>query len=327
MKLKPLLLFPIICAISLQLYSCNNVSGEKVKVQPIIKDQFFSPLHFHPTFFSNLSYPLWYQGKWIKEKKIQQITLRYFKTEKDSVGLNLPHQKRIYYFKEDGQLQRMHIYTFYDNKEIAEQVVVYYGNQENSGYQFCAKYLKPSQKPLLDTVYEAEFILPSLEIYKKIKSEKRFCTMVNMQTGVFKHLLYPEKFWGALSVDSILKPKANEIVVLGTAKKPVKIYSVKTKVIESNVLLIDYWDNSRVKKITEILDEYTTKTHFQYSNNGLYKGYLDSTFIDSHFIFNQLQEVTYTSEEVPKSVKLYQINATQQKKLIDRLTFTFTYYE
>ena len=327
MKQLRLFLFIAICVLSLQLYSCSDYASPKVNLQPEIKDQFFSPLHFHPAFFSNLSYPLWYQSKWIKEKKIEQITLRYFKTEKDSIGLNLPYQKRIYYFKKDGQLQRMHIYTFYDDKEIAEQVIVYYGNQENSGYQFCAKYLKPSQKPILDTVYHAEFILPSLEIYKKIKSEKRFCTMVNMQTGIFKHLLYPEKFWGALSVDSILKPKSNEIVVLGTAKKPVKKYSVKTKVIESNVMLIDYWDNGKPKGIQETLDEYSTKTHFQYSKSGLYTGYFDSTFIDSHFIFNQIQEVTYTQDETPKTVKLFRVNATQQKKLLDRLTLTFTYYE
>jgi hypothetical protein len=310
------------------LYSCAQRT-EKLKKEPLTCDQFLSPLHFHSNYFSNLSYPLWYNKTWIKTRKIKSITLRNFKNEptNDSIHQEFPLDKKIYYFSDQGELIRLHIFSYYDDKEISEQVIVYPTKQEKSGFQWCEIYQKPDQKPLLDTIFKASENEVNITYFKKIKSERRYCSMMNIQTGNFTHLLYPKKYWGVLSVDSILKPKPDDIVVYGTAKKPFKQFNVKSKVIESNVCNIMYWKNGLPKAMQYSDLELQRSLHFNYNAKGRYTGYKDSTFLEQTYLFEENQYIGYNILQLPDTVKHFRLSPIQEKIIIDRFTFTYSFYE
>jgi hypothetical protein len=142
------------------------------------------------------------------------------------------------------------------------------------------------------------------------------------------------KFWGPLSVDSILSPTPKDVIVLGSPYFPSKIYRVQNKVNEMDVQSFVYWKNSKTKQKTRnkniqtlIRQEYPFefKRTILTDKQGKCGEYIDSTFSEGKFLTRTLSEIHFNTKNLPvKIIHKKQVKSVSSNRLsIEILTYEF----
>ena len=250
---------------------------KKVVYQPFLfnMQQYFSDHEY------NMSFPIWFNDKVLKQKKIKEIRLNGFPSSLDiDVIEDLPKHKKVYSFNEQGDLLSAHFEQFYENTKVGSYLFEYLTAKDENGFSKVEKTigLNSDQK-------SSEYYF----IYEKEKCGNKTLIYRDEFSGDYLFYMLNEKNWGALSIDSIFNPTIEDKIILGTPSIPYKSYRVENIVNELNVVNFKY--DKAEEFVQEIeYDEYPfrNKRVINYDENGICFGFVDSAFSGNKFLKSEL---------------------------------------
>lgn len=224
----------------------------------------------------NISFPIWFNDSIIKAQGILKIK-RSLMDENDSTSteflVDMPKRNYEYLFGKSGELKQMLVSNFYDNKIISTIKVVFSKHSSFSGFAHT------SINDELDYDHK-EF--PFLQM--KELSSKNECTVfkdLDSENRLF--IVRNENLWKPLSIDTLCKPNASDILILGDYRNPTKKYKVKNIVEETDVR--NYTSkNNRLESMEWKDAPFEIKRSFEYAHSGQCIGFIDSTFSMSNFV-------------------------------------------
>ncbi len=273
--------------------------GEKIKNsisenEPKMVDQWINPLFYNDVFESEISFPLWFNDSLIRSHRIQKITKRIFPLQfQDSATTHftknaMPKEKMEYYFSEDGDVERIAIYYYYDDREIYRIGFNYTGKKDAYGFApleitFSEDLTNNNLKDDFQTDKQFERTA-NFVLYQFVRNKKKYVKYRDVETGQKLFLLKNQKDWGTLSVDTILKPSPSDWIIWGTFNQPIKRYQVANKVKERNVHRYEYWSTGVLKQ--RIVENYPFEKRrtYQYNEQDQWSSYTDSSFSENQFI-------------------------------------------
>jgi hypothetical protein len=314
------------------LFGCSsNPSNETDIESPKKRAQWINPLIFNTDLDNQLSFPIWFDDSLIRVHQIAKITRRIygsFETEDVDSALirkTFPREKREFYFDVNGFVDRIVIYSYYDDREIARSSYFYTGNMDNNGFRLAQKI---SSKQIVSKYEEVVFLGDEIQQANPISTcyllgkTKKFFAYQNQDRKETIFSLRESKFWNPLSVDSILKPQPSDWIVFGNLKKPHKRYRVKNTVLESDVHKYTYFNTGILKAISINKDAFNIKRDFQYANSGAWIAYTDSTFAEQYFIHRTVSTFNFDSLQRPIEIR-HSRQKNNKEKLIYLESFRF----
>lgn len=310
------------------LYACN--SGKK-------KDDTSSSKKEVPFFFNmntvfteaerNVSFPVWFNDSMVAANKISKLTRNFYLIEEDDgeekweLTTEIPREKKEYWFAPNGQLKKLDVTYFYDNQEIGKVAFLYNGEKDEFGFVPVSRQIENVEQ--WDT--EEDNLSFYFNVYQKVKVSDKYLSYQNDQTGDYLFYMLHKKYWGPLSVDSILRPTPKDIVVLGKPNYPNKIYRVQNKVNEMDIQEFEYNPkNNRIESITRKEYPFEHKRTLLYNKKGVCNAYIDSTFSDKKYLTRTLSEIEVNSNNLPIKITHKKEN---QLNNISRISIELLVYE
>jgi hypothetical protein len=272
------------------------------------KKQFVNPLHFRDEFEKELSFPIWFSSALIRKHKIKKIIRRIYPQDLENnydlkqLKTVFPIQKREYYFDSNGFLDRIVLISFYDDRIISREEYQYFGNMSSDGYRTC-KLIQKSNNLEGEDLFSLESVNTNQQsfIQTRIESSYKF-NAYSFENSSKLFTVKKSKYWGPLSIDSIVKPASQDWIIHGKYKKPHKRYSVQNKVIESNVHTYLYSKNGLLISRNYTEYPFDRKRTFLYSTDSNWKGFVDSTFSEEQFISSKYFEWQRNAQNLPTSL-------------------------
>jgi hypothetical protein len=288
-------LFIYTCLIFPLLMACKDHSGDALDLDKIRSQQSVFRMNSYGTEAEKfISFPVWFNDSVVKASKISKITRDFYSfdpadsTEIAAINSEVPREKREYWFNQNGQLKDLKVTYFYDDQEIGSVHYTYVSPKDKFGF---AKVVIFSDTNSVIDLEENDMDFP-FKIHEKVKQTSKYLAYRDQQTGDYLFYMLNRKYWGPLSVDSILKPSHKDIIVLGTVYFPTKKYQVSNKVKEKDITRFVY---NRASHVLESLQKqdypFENKRCFVYNKNGFCTGYIDSTFTDKVFLTRIVSEV------------------------------------
>lgn len=274
----------------------------------------------------NVSFPLWFNDSMILSNHITKITRRFYLLDSDEydqawdLKAIIPREKREYIYSPEGWLKNLFIFYFYDNQQIGDLSYVYDGSVDDHGF------VNVKQTGDTDFKWEAEEdnINFFFNIHKKVKSTTKYLAYQNEQTGDYLFYMTNKKFWGPLSIDSILHPTPKDIIVLGTPTHQTKKYRVKNKVNEMDVHLYEYSNKKdRLENIIRQEYPFEHKRTILYDKSGRCNGYIDSTFSESKYLTRIQTKIDYDPKGLPLKITHLKDNPQNNTSLISIELLTY----
>jgi hypothetical protein len=299
-------LFVYFLAVVSVAYSCNTGSGRN-KDRELLGD---SPFIFRMNVFATdaeklISFPVWFNDSIVAAQGIKKITrdLHYIEMEDSSdlsdLSKEVPRERREYFFETNGQLKEMKVSYFYDDQEIGSVHFSYTGGKDPNGY--CMVTADDPGKEW-DEVYEESMDFP-YSIHLPIKQTDKYLAFRDAENGNYLFFMLNRKYWGPLSVDSILHPNYRDQVVLGNPYYPHKRYRVQNKVNEMDVRKVSY--DKKTRLVTTIMRyeyPFEYKRSILYTKRGVCTGYVDSTFSGDEFLTRIISEMELDRKNNPVKI-------------------------
>ncbi len=286
---------------------------------------------------NDVSFPTWFNDSIIKAHRIKKITRKSFPRNKDDEGKTtvlkstVPREIREFYFNPVGSLIQLNVHNYYDDREIGSVLFSYSGKKDFFGFAavtrntFVSKTAKPfSYEESLDPDQrELDF-----RIHAKRKNYNKCLVYQDMETGDYLFFIPRKKYWGVMSVDSLLAPNPQDVIVLGTPRHPYKKYQVSNKVNEKNVRLFTYQKKHR-KVINHFIKKeypFDYKRDFIFSKKGICRGYIDSTFSDDIFVTRNVSEIQYNKQNEPIRIIHRKENAENETEFFSLELLEYEHY-
>lgn len=298
---------------------CTQKKKVQVKRTEIAAD-LIHPLYFQEEISSLINFPFWFNDSIVSKQKIQQLTITSFKGiisdtsayNPDSEDETFPKRTLIYTFNPQGRLIQLQITDFSEGIVISNQSFRF--NQSDQ-----LNYCEAVQK---DNLYGVE---NNTFTYNPTKFSASYASYEASNDLDLIHFILNKNCFGPLSVDSIASPLPNDWVVLGYPDRPVKRYKVKNKVKETSVSNYEYYNENFPKLITNEEYPFFKKRYFNYQN-GHFKGYIDSTFIDETFVTSVKTLIYYDKKRLPTKIIHKKEHAESVNNYQTHELFTYTFY-
>lgn len=286
--------------------ACSWNSGNR-KGQEILGD---SPFILRMNVFATdaeklISFPVWFNDSIVSAQSVKKITrdLHFIDMEDSSdignLSKEVPRERREYFFLPNGQLSEMKVTYFYDDQEIGSMKFVYEGGKDINGY---CKVIATDPGVETDEIFEESMDFP-YSIHQPEKQTDKFLAYRDVETGNYLFFMMNRKYWGPLSVDSILHPTYRDHVVLGNPYYPHKRYRVQNKVNEMDIRKVSY--DKKTRLVTTIMRyeyPFEYKRSIQYTPKGVCTGYIDSTFSGSEFLTRVISEMELDKRNNPVKI-------------------------
>lgn len=306
-----------ICSLLQSCKSGKNNDGPNTKK----KDVPFL-LHMNAVFTDaerNVSFPTWFNDSLIAANNISKITRSFYLIEEEEseekweLTSEMPREKREYWFSPSGQIKQMDVSYFYDNQIIG--MVTFKYNDYKDEYGFVSVTRVGENDSQWET--EEDNLSSYFNIHQKGNATSKYLSYQNDQTGDYLFFMLDKKYWGPLSVDSILRPTPKDIVVLGNPSYPNKIYRVQNKVNEMDVQQFVYGPSGKkIETITRHEYPFEHKRTILYSKKGICDAYIDSTFSDKKYLTRVLSEIEINDKNLPLKVTHKKENQLNNKSRI-----------
>lgn len=298
---------------------CTQKKKVQVKRTEIAAD-LIHPLYFQEEISSLINFPFWFNDSIVSQQKIQQLTVTSFKGiisdtgtyNPDSEDETFPKRTLIYTFNPEGRLIQLQITDFSEGIVISNQSFRF--NQSGK-----LNYFEAVQK---DNLYGVE---NNTFTYNPTRFSTSYASYEASNDLDLIHFILDENYFGPLSVDSIASPLPNDWVVLGYPDRPVKRYKVKNKVKETSISNYEYYNENFPKLITNEEYPFFKKRYFNYQN-GHFKGYIDSTFIDETFVTSVKTLIYYDKKRLPTKIIHKKEHAESVNNYQTHELFTYTFY-
>ena len=261
------------------LFSCSENKKEILhlkhkKYQPFI----INLAHTFSDDELNMSFPIWFADSIIRENGIVKIIRHiYPSNSNENQESQIPKESKYYHFNEEGQILSVEINQFYEYIKVGSLKFDYLAQKDEFGYA-------PVEMKFKE-IAQNEEIADQFSLYEKVEYAEKFLVYKNEHSGDYLFYMLNRENWGGLSVDSILRPTPNDIIVLGSPNVPSKSYQVENTVNEFKVVNYSF-DNSH-RYPTEVRKNnfpFHHKRSVVYDANGNCTGYIDSTFNGSDYL-------------------------------------------
>ncbi len=274
-----------------------------------------------------ISFPIWFNDALVSKYKIKKITRNlYFIELEDSMEINnlkndIPREKREYWFFENGQLKELNFSFFYDDERIGNFTFLYKSIKDKYGY---ASVIETNNLDDIDYSYDKNMDFP-YKIHLKVKQTEKYLAYQDLESGDFLFYMLGKKNWGPLSIDTILNPTQNDIIVLGKPLFPTKQYRVINKVNERDVQQFRYNSiSNRIETIIKQESPFESKRTLNYNLKGYCNGYIDSTFSGKLFLTRIVTEIKL--DKLNRPVRIIHRKENQQDKTA-RISIELISYE
>lgn len=273
--------------------SCSESYKEKKRIKKLkYRDGLINLVHCFTDEESNMSFPLNFNDSILKENSIKQIVRSYYSRDTTSKAEDLK-EIRIYTFSESGVIESQTIRQIYEHSEVGEITFSYSDGQDEYGYAE-VEIINSSDLDALDEHFE---------IYQKEHYSNKYLVYSRVSDGDYLFYMKNRVNWGGISVDSILHPTPEDIVVYGLPKKPTKIFQVNNRVNEFNVTTVDYVGKHQA--VNEMrFNKYPFEYHrsFIYNKKGYCNTFIDSTFSGDNYLMRRVSTISNYSSGLPEQV-------------------------
>ena len=274
-----------------------------------------------------VSFPIWLNDSLVAKYKIKKMTRSlYFIDLEDSLEINnlqndIPREKREYWFFDNGQLKELNFSFFYDDEQIGIFTFLYKSLKDKYGY---ADIVELKDSTHLESTEDENVDFP-YKIHQKARQTEKYLAYQDMETGNYLFYMLNNKNWGPLSIDTVLNPTQNDIIVLGKPMLPEKQYRVINKVNERDVQQFKYNSSSnRIETILRQESPFENNRTLMYNQNGYCNGYIDSTFSGKHFLTRIVSEIKL--DKLNRPIKVIHRKENQQDKTA-RISIELIKYE
>lgn len=307
-------LFWIGCVATL-VVACSQLKKQKAE-QVHAKPCLIHPLFFQDDISQSLNFPFWFNDSIIRSQKIATLTYTSYGSALDTDAENdrveqLPKKATVFSFNRNGKLISVAQTVYSEGIIISNHTF----HVKGSSFPYFAYIVSDEEHMGMESA--VRILIP---LYKK-KNVMQYDDEINDERF---HFISNVKYHGALSVDSIAHPAQRDWVILGTPNRPVKKYKVKNKVSEKQVTTYTYWNGNYPKSTINPEFPFTNKRTFLYKN-GLFNGYIDSTFIDEEFVTLIQTEISYDKKQLPVEVNHSKnhVGGGPFFKKTERISYTF----
>lgn len=316
-------LVSIICL----LHGCTSAEGNKMSILETNAKPFIFNMNLLYTDAENYaSFPIWFNDSIIRTAHICKITREIIgsSVNDDNSKSDAPQEIRDYYFNLSGFIDSMMVKYFFDDEFIGEVHVIFTSQPDSYGFATTQQWMKiNSNKTAPDVSLD-----PLFKRHVKTKQSKKAVTFREIGTTNHLHCMLRKKYWGPLSVDSIVHPNKTDLIVLGTLRKPIKKYSVLNTVNEQNVQLFSYYEKSfSPKTITKDEYPFLIERTFHYLKNGECNGFTDSTFSKKNFLATTKMQFEFGKNHFPIIVTKTRDNAGTSKVIVGLEKFEYYTYD
>ncbi len=299
------------------LFGCSEeVRMKRKKSKVVLQPSLIRLSHYFSEFEEELSFPVWFDDSLIRKSNIQKIIRKTYSLNDDTTKLRLPRTIKEYTFDESGGLQSYNVSQYYEGQEVSSLRFEYPNGIDQFGYS-----------ELETNVPNSVLDQSKYKIYKPEKYASDFLVYKNVSDGTYLLCMTNEKYYGPLSVDSILNPTSFDLVMLGNPRFPEKRYRVENRVNESDVISVEY--HKKYHLPLELKIEKTPFTYHRivkYNNEGVCNGFTDSTFSIDQML--TVKRSVWSLNEWGNPVKMIHktdaINNELQNTQIE--TFEYEYY-
>lgn len=278
------------------LVSCQEKKNhEGDKASEITKNFIFNLTQMYNTTENNISFPLWFNDSIIRVKGIKSIKRKLYNSsnnEEDRPGLK---EVKIYSFSPEGSVTSINVARYYERYCIDSLLYSYSGPPDSYGYSDMSVINFFGREMNAATEHSIR--------HKKEAYNAKFLVYSDEKNGGRLFFLKRKKNWGVLSVDSILNPNSNDLIVFGTPKNPIKSYNVENTVTESSIISYSYLeDGVHPKRINSSLDPFVNIKYVNYDEQGVCTGFIDSTFNNDVFITRKMSTFIFEDRLPVKTI-------------------------
>lgn len=308
--MKSLLQYGFLCLLSIAILGCSEGSTKGETTNTV----HCSPCLFHPDRLLNplqhqLSFPLWFNDSLISVRQIIRIVVSEVSAVEDEENSEELRRQRIYSFDEFGLIKNVELIDYYDGMEIDRRIFSYKNKPDEYGFSNVKTELK-------ETIDEDQ------HTFSKKEYAPTYLAYTNLVSRTNLYFLPRKKNWGVLSVDTILKASADDVIAYGSPKNPQKLFQIKNKVEEINSL--SFQRDPKTNCLISIQNDqepFSTKRTFVYGEWGLTR-FVDSTFSGSGYLSRQVYSFNYQSNGLPD--KLYRkASASQSEELLWKIEYSY----
>jgi hypothetical protein len=316
----PKISLPIAILSVLFLFSCSGRKKEtdfgvgKHRPNSLIRNQLL-----FSSFDQEFSFPIWFDDSIVAAKKIEQIIRNIYPESselkpQDSVRV-VPAESFHYYFKKNGQIEKVIHKTYFDYKLIGQSTYRYsWINIENgfsktkkeTEYSFDGTSKKPS-KSNVDQYVLTQVLDENSDSYLKFE---KFSTNENL------FILPNKKRWGSFRLHKQLKPTSKDILLVGSAYKPLEKYKLKNTIHKFDVQEFIY-EKDLIRRIIEENKPFLKTRDFQYDRRGYVISYIDSLFSDKEFLSRTVSKFTNNMLFCPQNIE------HRKENLLNEVVFKF----
>lgn len=289
---------------------------------------FVHPLFFQEEIAAQVNFPFWFNDSTIATQGISQIDWAVYyptasSTSSTSTGSvteatkepNFIKTLTQYYFRKNGALSII-LRTEY-NEGIAISTKQYTIAQRE--FDEFKQVTQTRDKRKSTNVSSDPYVL----LFKS-KPKKNIIQYDDQIKNVRYHFIPNTSNWGGLSVESIAHPRKQDWVICGIPSKPEKRYQVINTVKEKTTTTYSYFNQNYPSLVTTNDYPFSQKRHFKYTKNGLFIGYVDSTFADDTFITSTITLLQLDSLQRPIKIIHSKRHAESSKnhQLLERISYT-----
>lgn len=279
-----------------------------------------------------ISFPNWFNDSIIVSHNINRIVRKsYLKMDdlENEVQINfIPREIKEYSFTEKGMISKLVIRNFYDEKEIGSHIYSFGNNKDENEY--CDTKLQHFFYAGIENEEEDESFGESTasnpyKIFDKSEEIKGLKKYQNVETGDYLYYIISQKYWGALSVDSLISPTPKDEVVLGSQIHIYKKYQVSNKINEFNVRTYQYDQKIKAKLLNWEANNYPfkQKRDFLYSKNGVCYAYIDSIFSNDEFVTRTSSKIYFNKLKEPVRITHLKSNENGDTLFISKDVFEY----
>ncbi len=288
--------------------------SEKLEPKPFV----LAIQHFFSEAEDNMSFPIWFDEALIQKNRIKTITRKVYGLNEEFANVSSQKSERIYNFDSKGHIVSVQIKEFYEGQKVNDVTFLYAGVKDQYGFQNVSK--SDGGNEMSD--------FGGFQLYRMEKTASNFLAYRNEENGNYLFFLPNEQHWGSLSVDSILAPTPEDIVIYGTPKIPAKRFNVDNRVNESNVRTFTYTRKANHPiKIEFDKEPFHYKRNITYGKDGSCSGFVDSTFSMDQYLMRRSTTFIKGHHHLP----IKAIHASARLKTdpnnTQLETFEYTYYE
>ncbi len=268
------------------------------------------------------SFPIWFDDSIIAAKKIASITRNIFPESVDLKRLDsgrvVPAETFHYYFRKDGQIEKVVHLAYFDHKLIGKSTYVYSATNSENGYANAKRTTEFTFNSLPENV-KTEKKNPLLkQVSMPQEKNEAYLKFKGLSENEHLFIVSNSKKWGPFRIHQKLKPGPKDQIIIGSAYMPLKKYSVTNTVREKDVQQFAY-EKGLIRRITKADEPFVTTRNFQYDRRGYCISFVDSLFSDKEFLSRTVAKFENNMNFSPKEITHRKENFEGEE--------VFTYFE